>query len=77
VDAVAHRTIRFNLGLSRMPTIKSHLVSPTPVLPPQSLMYNTFSALKKRMREALLKEWATFFQHRGTTYTLPRCLQDR
>jgi len=33
VDAVAHRTIRFTSGLSRMPVINSHLVSPTPVLP--------------------------------------------
>ena len=36
--------------------INSHLVSPAPILPPQSLMDSTYSALKKRVREALLEE---------------------
>jgi len=61
VEAVAHRTIPFTLGLSRMPMINSHLVCPTPVLPPQSLMDNTYSALKKRIRETLLTEWASLY----------------
>jgi len=61
VDAVAHRTIPFTLGLSRMPMINSHLVSPAPALPPQSLMDNTYSALKKRVREKLLEEWSSLF----------------
>ena len=65
VDVVAHRTIRFTLGLSRMPMINSHLIVPTLVLPPQSLMNNTYSPLKKRMRETLLTEWATFFRTPG------------
>ena len=56
VDAVAHRTIPFTLGLSRMPMINSHLVSLTPVLPPQSLMNNTYSPIKKRVREAFLED---------------------
>jgi len=34
VDAVAHRTIPFTLGLTRMPMINSHLVYPAPPLPP-------------------------------------------
>jgi len=61
VDAEAHRTVPFTLGLSRMPMINSHLVCPTPSLPPQSLMDSTYSALKKRVREALLVEWASLF----------------
>jgi len=73
VDPVAHRTIPFTLGLSRMPMINSHLVCPTPILPPQSLIDNTYSALKKRVREALLAEWASLFPTLGTTCTLPPC----
>jgi len=65
VDAVAHRTIPFTLGLSRMPMINSRLVCPTPVLPPQSLIDNTYSALKKRVREALLTEWAALYPTPG------------
>jgi len=65
VDAVAHRTIPFTLGLSRMPMINSHLVCPTPTLPPQSLMDNTYSALKKRVRETLLVPWASLFPTPG------------
>ena len=49
VDAVAHRTIPFTLGLSKMPMINSHLVFAAPSLPSQSLMDNTYSALKKRI----------------------------
>jgi len=65
VDAVAHRTIPFTLGLSRMPMINSQLVCSTPILPPQSLMESTYSALKKRTREALLGEWASLFPMPG------------
>jgi len=65
VDALAYRTIPFTLGLSRMPMINSHLVCLTPVLPPQSLMDNTHSALKKRIRETLLAEWASLFPTPG------------
>jgi len=65
VDTVAHRTIPFTLGLSKMPMINSHLVCPTGVLPPQSLMDNTYAALKKRVREALLAEWTSPFPTPG------------
>jgi len=41
--------------------INSHLACTTPSLPPRSLMDNTYSALKKRVREALLAEWASQF----------------
>jgi len=41
--------------------INSHLVYPAPALPPQSLMDSTYSALKKRVREKLLEEWASLF----------------
>jgi len=34
--------------------INAHLVSPTPTILPQSLMDNTYSAMKKRVREGLL-----------------------
>jgi len=61
IDAVAHMTTPFTHGLSRMPKINSHLVSPVPTVPPRSLMDNTYSALKKRVREALLEEWPRLF----------------
>ena len=76
IDAVAHRTIPFALGLSSMPMINSHLVCPAPVLPPQSLMDNTYSALKKRIREKLLAEWASLFPAPGY-YLHPPALQPR
>ena len=56
IEAVAHKTIRFTHGLSRMPMINSHLISPGPTIPPRSLRVNTYSALRKRVREALLGE---------------------
>jgi len=76
IDAVAHRTIPFTLGLSRMPMINSHLVCPTPTLPPQSLIDNTYSALKGRMREKLLAEWASLFPTPGY-YLHPPALSPR
>jgi len=76
IDAVAHRTIPFTLGLSKMPIINSHLVCPTPVLPPQSLMDSTYSALKKRVREKLLVEWASRFPTPGY-YLHPPALHPR
>ena len=65
VDAVAHRTIPFTLGLSRMPMINTHLGRPAPKLPCQSLMDNTYSGLKKRIRETLLDEWSSLFPTPG------------
>jgi len=76
VDAVAHRTIPFTLGLSRMTMINSHLVCPAPALPPQSLMDSTYSALKNRIRERLLVEWASLFATPGY-YLHPPELQPR
>jgi len=76
VDAVAHQTIPFTLGLSRMPMINSHLVCPAPVLPPQSFMDSTYSALKNRIREKLLVEWASLFPTPGY-YLHPPALQPR
>jgi len=61
IDAVAHRTIPFTHGLSRMPLINSHLVYPALAVPPQTLMDNTYSALKKRVREALLEVCSILF----------------
>jgi len=45
--------------------INSYLVSPTPALPPQSLVDNTYSALKRRAREKLLAEWSSLFPAPG------------
>jgi len=45
--------------------INSHLVCPTPVLPPMCLIDSTYSALKKRVRETLLAEWASLFPTPG------------
>jgi len=65
IDAVAHMTIPFTHGLSRMPMINSHLGCPTPTLAPSSLMDSTYSALKKRVRAALLAEWGSLFPSLG------------
>ena len=62
IDAVAHRTITFTGGLSRMPMINAHLVPGIlPNLLPQSLMESTYSALKKRVREALIEDLSRLF----------------
>jgi len=45
--------------------INSHLACTIPSLPPQSLMDNTYSALKQRVRGALLAEWASQFPTSG------------
>ena len=77
IDAVAPRTIPFTHGLSRMPMINSHLVSSAPSTLPWSLMDNTYSALKKRVREALLAEWPGllpipgYYHHVPTRHPLP------
>jgi len=76
VDAVAHRTRPFTLGLSRIPLINSHLVCLTPALPPPSLMDNTYSPLKKRIREKLREEWASLFPTPGY-YLHPPALSSR
>jgi len=57
IDTVAYKTIPFTHALSRMPMMNSHLVSSAPSALPRSLMDNTYSNLKKRVREALLAEW--------------------
>jgi len=76
IDKVAHRTVSFTLGLSKMPMINSHLVCPYPILPPQSLMDSTYSALQKRVREKLLEEWSSLFLTLGY-YLHPPALQPR
>ena len=76
VDAVAYQTIPFTLTLSRMPMINSQLMCRTPILPPHSLMDSTYSALKKRVREALLEEWASLFPTPGY-YLHPPALNPR
>ena len=45
--------------------INSDLVSPALTVPPQTLMDNTYSALKARVREALLDEWPCLFPPPG------------
>ena len=65
VGVVAHQTIPFTLGLSSMPMINSNLVCPTPTLAPESQMNNTYSALKKRIRDPLLTERASCFPTPG------------
>ena len=57
IDAVAHRTITFTGGLSTVRMINAHLVpGVAPNIPPQSLIGSTYSALKKRVREALIED---------------------
>ena len=58
IDAVAHRTIAFTGGLSPVAMINAHLVPKvSALLPPQSLITSTYSALKKWVREALIEDW--------------------
>jgi len=76
LDAVAHRTIPFTLGLSRLPMINSHLACPTPILLSRSLMDNTYSALKKTLREKPLEEWSSLFPTSGY-YLHPPALHPR
>jgi len=71
IDAVAHRTILFTHALSWMPMINSPLVSPALAVPPQSLIDNTYSALKKRVRAALLKDWSLLFPTPGYYHHRP------
>jgi len=62
VDAVAHWTITVTGSLSRLPMINSHLVHEiATLLPAQSLMLSIYSALKKRIREALIEDWSRLF----------------
>ena len=56
--------------------INSHLVCPTPTLPPRSLMDNTYSSLKKRVREKLLADWSSLFPTPGY-YLHPPALSPR
>ena len=45
MDAVAHRTIAFTEGLSKMPIINSHLVPEVSAyIPPESLMISMYAA---------------------------------
>jgi len=71
IDGVAHKTTPFTHGLSNMPMINSYLISPALAVPPQSLMNNTYSALKKRVREALLEELARLFPTPGYYHHRP------
>jgi len=57
--------IPFAHGLSRIPTINTHLVSSVRPLPPQSLIDKTYAALKSRVRKALLEDWADLFPTPG------------
>jgi len=71
INAVAYKTIPFTQGLSRMPMINSHLGSPALAASSKSLMDNTYSALKKRVREALIEEWPRLFPTPGYYHQLP------
>jgi len=62
IEAVDHRTIAFTGGLSKMPMINGHLVPEVlALLAPQSLRACMYSALKKRVREALIEDWCRLF----------------
>lgn len=65
IDGVAQRTIPSTHGLSRVPMVNSHLVSSALAVPPQYRMDNTYSALKRRVREALIEEWSLLFPTPG------------
>ena len=65
IDAVTDRTFPFTQGLSRIPMIKSHLASMALTTPSQTGMDNGYSPRKKRVREALLDEWARLFPKPG------------
>jgi len=71
VDRIAHRTIQFTQGLSRMRMINSHLVSPGLAVPPLSLMDNRYCTLKKRVSDVLLEEVAHLFLMPGDYHHPP------
>ena len=71
IDAVAHKTIPFTHGLSRMAKINSLLISSAPSALPRSLMDNTYSALKKSVREALLAQWPGLLPTPGYYHHVP------
>jgi len=71
IDTVAHKTSPFTHGLSRMPRINSPLISSAPSALPRSLMDNTYSALKKRVREALLAQWPGLLPTPGYYHHVP------
>jgi len=55
----------------RVPMINADLVPrATPNLPPQYVMGSTYSALKKRVREALIEDWSRLFPPPPTITTL-------
>jgi len=56
--------------------INSHIVCPTPTHRPQSLMDNSYSALKKRIRGTLQAGWASLFLTPGY-YLHPPTLSQR
>jgi len=51
--------------------INSHLVASAPTILPWSLIDNTYSTLKKRVREALLEEWPGLLPTPGYYHHLP------
>jgi len=62
IDAVPHRPIAFTGDLSKMLRINTHVLPEiSALLPPQSLMTSTYSALKKWVREALIEDWSQLF----------------
>ena len=62
INAVAHRSIPFTGGLLKMPLRNGHLVpAVSALLPLQSLMTNTYSTLKKRVRKPLIEDWSRLF----------------
>ena len=70
IDSVAHRTILFTRGLSKMRMINAHLVPEVPaLLAPQSMMTSTYPALKTSIREALIEHWSRLLPPLPTTTT--------
>lgn len=59
---MAHSSIAFTGGLSKMPLINSALVPDlSALLRLQSLIMNTYSTLQKSVRELLIADWAQLF----------------
>ena len=70
IDAGAHRTLAFTGSLFSVPMINAHVVpAGSPNLPPRSLMERTYSALMKRVREALIEDWSRLFPPLPTIIT--------
>jgi len=59
IDALAHRTLPLQEGLTCLPLILHAPPTPGTNIPPPQLVRRTYLALRARARDMLLQQWAT------------------